>query len=64
MIYRCVLALLPIVSTWTHGIGFKRAEANEDCPWDIKICGDGTWVYREPERNCQFSSCWVDLTES
>jgi hypothetical protein len=28
------------------------------CPWDIKICVDGTWVYREPERQCAFRECW------
>lgn len=31
------------------------------CVWDIKICGDGTWVYRDPNANCSFPKCWVTL---
>ncbi|KAI9997571.1 hypothetical protein PInf_001491 [Phytophthora infestans] len=27
------------------------------CKWDIKMCADGTWVYRSAEINCEFDEC-------
>lgn len=29
------------------------------CEWDVKICGDGTWVYPDAALGCAFPECWV-----
>ncbi|KAL3672018.1 hypothetical protein V7S43_002683 [Phytophthora oleae] len=29
------------------------------CRWDVKMCVDGTWVYRSAEINCEFEECQV-----
>ncbi|KAE9324208.1 hypothetical protein PR003_g16792 [Phytophthora rubi] len=33
------------------------------CTWDIKICDDGTWVYRAANRDCEFDDCLVEFAE-
>lgn len=33
--------------------------AEQACEWDLKICGDGTWVYPDSEKSCAFPECWV-----
>ncbi|KAG6951153.1 hypothetical protein JG688_00013856 [Phytophthora aleatoria] len=33
------------------------------CKWDIKMCIDGTWVYRAAELNCEFDQCAVMAPE-
>ncbi|KAE8907709.1 hypothetical protein PF003_g8162 [Phytophthora fragariae] len=33
------------------------------CTWDIKICDDGTWVYRAADRDCEFDDCLVEFAE-
>ncbi|KAL4109402.1 hypothetical protein PRIC1_001102 [Phytophthora ramorum] len=43
---------------------FTTPEDNpQACEWDIKICGDGTWVYRVAERSCEFDECMVEPLE-
>lgn len=33
----------------------------QKCEWDVRVCVDGTWVNRNPDRNCDFDECWVHL---
>ncbi|CEG37022.1 uncharacterized protein PHALS_04487 [Plasmopara halstedii] len=29
------------------------------CNWDIRMCVDGTWVYRAADRHCDFEECVI-----
>lgn len=33
--------------------------STQACEWDLKICGDGTWVHPDPKLGCNFPECWV-----
>ncbi|KAG3076195.1 hypothetical protein PI124_g18541 [Phytophthora idaei] len=48
-------------------VSARRAAMPEDnpqaCKWDIKMCIDGTWVYRAAELNCEFDQCAVMAPE-
>lgn len=38
---------------------FYQQTMLQACRWDIKMCVDGTWVYRSAEINCEFEECLV-----
>lgn len=59
-LYFCVISVLlySLVSLESPMSG-RVFCAEQACEWDLKICGDGTWVYPDPEKNCAFPECWV-----
>ena len=32
------------------------------CPTDVKLCPDGRYVHRSPDRECEFDTCPGDLS--
>ncbi|GAB9468387.1 hypothetical protein Gpo141_00005704 [Globisporangium polare] len=62
---RLVLHVLLVPATFRIQADAKKASAlpqwdsPQACEWDLKICGDGTWVYPDSEKSCAFPECWV-----
>ncbi|DBA00620.1 TPA: hypothetical protein N0F65_007749 [Lagenidium giganteum] len=56
-----VLSLM--LATAVAAAGYSRVYS-PGCDWDIKVCVDGTWVYRDPDNNCAFKECVVLIEDT